>query len=113
VSRTRCSVQRCCAERHQEETDRCTVGPGSAAHRWRSAALRPGQRDAHKSSKEKGRPVSRAAFPVSRRLHIHIGRFRSFQTGGLSPDRVLVGGRCISGQSRAVARTERDGLPSP
>ena len=42
-----------------------------------------------------------------------IGRFRSFQTGGLSPDRVLVGGRCISGQSRAVARTERDGLPSP
>ena len=39
--------------------------------------------------KEKGRSVSQAALPVSRRLHIHIGRFRNFQTGGLSPDRVL------------------------
>jgi hypothetical protein len=44
--------------------------------------------------------------------HILIGRFRSFQTGGLSPDRVLVGDRCLSGQSRTVARTEHDGLPS-
>lgn len=52
------------------------------------AAPHPGQETSRNSATEKGRPVSQAAFPVLRRLHIRIGRFRSFQTGGLSPDRV-------------------------
>jgi hypothetical protein len=54
---------------------------------------------------EKGRLVSQTAFPVSRQLHID-GRFQNFRTGGLSPGRILIGSRCISGQSRAGARTD-------
>jgi hypothetical protein len=56
-------------------------------------------------SREKGRPVSRTAFPVLRQLHIS-GRFQDLCTGGLSPGRVLLGCRCKSGQSRTVARTD-------
>ena len=41
------------------------------------------------------------------------GRFQNLCTGGLSPSRILIGGRCSSGQSRTGARTVRDGLPSP
>jgi len=34
---------RCCAEPGPSKPSiRCRMGPGSAAHRWRSAALRPG-----------------------------------------------------------------------
>src|SRR5437868_11377412 len=56
-------------------------------------ALRPGH------GKEKGRPVSRTAFPVLRQLHIKRA-ISNLETGGLSPGRVLLGGRCKSGQSR-------------
>ena len=55
--------------------------------------------------KEKGRPVSRTAFPFLRQLHID-GRFQDLSAGGLSPGHVLIGSRCISGQSRTVARTD-------
>jgi hypothetical protein len=55
-------------------------------------------------SKEKGHLVSQTAFPVLRQLHID-GRFQDFCTGGLSPSRILLGCRCVSGQSRTVART--------
>jgi hypothetical protein len=54
---------------------------------------------------EKGRLVAQAAFPVLRRRHIG-GRFQDLQTGGLSPGGVLLGCRCLSGQSRSVARTD-------
>ena len=55
--------------------------------------------------KEKGRPVARTAFPFLRQLHID-GRFQDFSAGGLSPSHILIGSRCISGQSRTVARTD-------
>jgi hypothetical protein len=54
---------------------------------------------------EKGRLVAQTAFPVSRQLHID-GRFQKFCTGGLSPGGILIGSRCISGQSRTGARTD-------
>jgi hypothetical protein len=46
-----------------------------------------------RNGKEKGRPVSRAAFPVLRQLHID-GRFQDLNTGGLSPGHILIGSRC-------------------
>ena len=55
--------------------------------------------------KEKGRLVSQTAFPVLRQPHIN-GRFQNLCTGGLSPSRILIGCRCISGQSRTGARTD-------
>jgi hypothetical protein len=55
--------------------------------------------------KEKGRLVSRAAFPVSRQLHID-GRSQDLIAGGLYPGHILIGSRCVSGQSRSVARTD-------
>jgi hypothetical protein len=58
-----------------------------------------------RSEEEKGRPVSRTAFPVLRWLHID-GRFQDLSAGGLSPSHILIGSRCISGQSRTVARTD-------
>ena len=42
--------------------------------------------------KEKGRPVSRTAFPFLRQLHID-GPFGCFSSGGLSPSHILIGGR--------------------
>ena len=55
--------------------------------------------------KEKGRLVAQTAFPFLRQLHID-GRFQDFSAGGLSPSHILIGSRCISGQSRTVARTD-------
>jgi hypothetical protein len=46
-----------------------------------------------RNGKEKGRPVSRAAFPVLRQLHID-GRFQDLNTRGLSPGHILIGSRC-------------------
>jgi hypothetical protein len=57
------------------------------------------------AAKEKGRLVSQTAFPVLRQPHID-GRFQNLCTGGLSPGRVLLGSRCISGQSRSGARSD-------
>ena len=61
---------------------------------------------------EKGRLVSQTAFPVLRQPHID-GRSQDICTGGLSPGRILIGSRCISGQSRFCCPIRRDGLPSP
>jgi hypothetical protein len=66
-------------------------------------ATEPGTREP--GTTEKGRPVARTAFPVSRLPHIS-GRFQDFCTGGLSPGRVLLGGRCSSGRSRSGARSD-------
>ena len=61
---------------------------------------------------EKGRLVAQTAFPFLRQPHIS-GRFQEICTGGLSPGRFLLGGRCSPGQSRTGARHRRDGFPSP
>jgi hypothetical protein len=58
-----------------------------------------------KHQQEKGRLVSQTAFPVLRQLHID-GRSQDLGAGGLSPSHILIGSRCISGQSRSVARTD-------
>ena len=75
-----------------------------AAGQRRSGGMTAFDRNVRRST-EKGRPVSRTAFPVLRQLHID-GRFQAFNTGGLSPGHILIGSRCISGQSRTVARTD-------
>src|SRR4051794_31908182 len=72
---------------------------GGYGFRARAEAARPGM------TEEKGRPVSRTAFPVLRRLHIKRA-ISNLKTGGLSPGRVLLGSRCISGQSRSGSRTD-------
>jgi hypothetical protein len=72
--------------------------PAMRGQRWRQPVI--GRR-----SKEKGRLVSQTAFPVLRQPHID-GRFQNLCTGGLSPGRVLLGSRCISGQSRSGARSD-------
>jgi hypothetical protein len=64
-------------------------------------------------AREKGRPVARTAFPVSRRRPHLTGDFRTSEAGGLSPGGVLIGGRCLSGRSRFRCPIRRDGLPSP
>src|ERR1700743_2735377 len=56
-------------------------------------------------AKEKSRLVAQTAFPFSRQLHIDRG-VQNLSAGGLSPGRILIGSRCISGQSRSVARTD-------
>ena len=56
-------------------------------------------------TKKKAARFPETAFPVLRQLHID-GRFQNLSTGGLSPGHILIGSRCISGQSRTVARTD-------
>ena len=90
-----------------EGADRAVAG-SAAARRSSRAAARLGVTSrcvTARPLKEKGRLVSQTAFPVLRQPHID-GRSQNLCTGGLSPGRILIGCRCISGQSRTGARTD-------
>ena len=103
MSRTLCSVQRCCAEPGPGKPH-CPLQHGpllcSALSKRRCAAS--GARDL---LKEKGRSVSQAAFPVLRRLHIPSGDFGTSRPGAYLP---------IESWSAAAAfRDSRELLPEP
>jgi hypothetical protein len=77
------------------------MGAGSAEQRYTLLRVR----DAQLIPTEKGRPVSRAAFPVSRRLHISSGDFGASRPGAYLP---------IESWSAAAAfRDSRELLPEP
>jgi hypothetical protein len=77
------------------------MGPGSAVQRYTLQRVR----DTQLVTPEKGRSVSQAAFPVSRRLHISSGDFGASRPGAYLP---------IESWSAAAAfRDSRELLPEP
>ena len=106
------------------DRNRITGGGDSGAHERENCALqeapcrgrRPRRRTAGVNlpplAQKKAARFPERPFLILRQPHIN-GRFQDLNTGGLSPSHILIGSRCISGQSRTVARTDAVDFPSP